>query len=101
MCIYLFFDLFLFVMVLLYNNRNTKKLFVVSTIILITLLGLHDGTGDPKGYGYDYPDYLNFFKGAPSVYGSVDSPILMSWNGHIIISVKYLDYLANGISFIS
>ena len=74
MCIYLFFDLFLFVMVLLYNNRNSKQLFVVSTIILITLLGLHDGTGDPKGYGYDYPDYLNFFKGAPSVYGSVDSP---------------------------
>lgn len=61
-------------MVLLYNNRNSKQLFVVSTIILITLLGLHDGTGDPKGYGYDYPDYLNFYKGAPSMYGSVDSP---------------------------
>lgn len=74
MCIYLYFDIILFAMVLLYNNRNAKQLYFVSAIILIILLGLHDGTGDPKGYGYDYPDYLNFYKGAPSMYGSVDSP---------------------------
>lgn len=36
------------------------------------LLGLHDGTGDPKGYGYDFPAYLNFFKGKYDIYGNVD-----------------------------
>lgn len=74
MCIYLYFDIILFAMVLLYNNRNAKQLFIVSAFILITLLGLHDGTGDPYGYGYDYPDYLKFFNGDRSGYGSVDSP---------------------------
>lgn len=61
-------------MVLLYNNRNAKLFFIASSIILIILLGLHDGTGDPHGYGYDYPEYLKFFNGTVGIYGSVDSP---------------------------
>lgn len=61
-------------MILLYNGGNEKRLFVVSSIIIIVLLGLHDGTGDPHGYGYDYPEYLNFFKGIPGAYGSVENP---------------------------
>ena len=74
MCIYLYCEIILFIFALLLNNRNEKQLFVVSVIVLLVLLGLHDGTGDPHGYGYDYPEYLSFFKGLPSMYGSVDSP---------------------------
>ena len=95
MCIFLFFDLLLFTMVLLYNNRNTKQFFIVSTIILITLLGLHDGTGDPYGYGYDYPDYLKFFNGAPSMYGSVDSPQTYELEWPYFYFCKILRFLGN------
>ena len=72
MCIYLYFEIFLFLLVLIFNYKNAKLLFYVSVLILLMLLGLHDGTGDPKGYGYDYPEYLKFFKGLPCLYGSVD-----------------------------
>lgn len=74
MCIYFLFDLVFLFMSFVYNKRNKKIIFCISCILLFILLGLHNGTGDPKGYGYDFPHYLNFFRGHMDMYGSVDHP---------------------------
>ena len=58
MCIFFIFDLMLFMMVFLYKDQNRKQYFWIGAAILFILLGMHDGSGDPKGYGYDYPHYL-------------------------------------------
>lgn len=74
MCIFFIFDIILFIMVFLYNDKQRNLYLWMSAAILFTLLGLHNGSGDPHGYGYDYPHYLNFFLGINDMYGNVDSP---------------------------
>lgn len=73
MCIFLYCDIFLLFLSIIYNKRNRNLIFFISFTILFLLLGLHDGTGDPKGYGYDFPSYLNFFKGVTDIYGNVEN----------------------------
>lgn len=74
MCIFFFFDIVLFILALNYNEKNKRLFYWISALVLLFLLGMHNGTGDPNGYGYDYPHYLNFFRGKYDMYGSVDSP---------------------------
>lgn len=56
------------------NGSNKRQFFYISGGLLLILTCLHNGQGDPNGYGYDFPEYLAFFKGeGDSIYGSLES----------------------------
>lgn len=92
MCIFFFFDIVLFFLALNYNERNKRLFYWISALILLFLLGMHNGTGDPRGYGYDYPHYLNFFRGIMDMYGSVDSPETYELNWPYFYFCKFLRF---------
>lgn len=95
MCIFFIFDIILFIFALCYRDNNRKVLFCLSAAILLFLLGMHNGSGDPHGYGYDYPHYLNFFKGKMDMYGSVDSPNTYSLEWPYFYFCKFLRLIGN------
>lgn len=82
-------------MVFLYNDKNRKLYFWIGAAILFVLLGMHNGTGDPRGYGYDYPHYLNFFLGKNDMYGSVDSPSTYTLEWPYYYFCKFLRIFGN------
>ena len=56
------------------NGSNKRQFFYVSGGLLLILTCLHNGQGDSNGYGYDFPEYLAFFKGeGDSMYASIES----------------------------
>lgn len=95
MCIFFFFDIVLFILALNYNERNKRLFYWISALILLFLLGMHNGTGDPHGYGYDYPHYLNFFRGKNDMYGSVDSPSTYVLEWPYFYFCKFLRLIGN------
>ena len=95
MCIFFFFDIVLFILALNYNERNKRLFYWISALILLFLLGMHNGTGDPHGYGYDYPHYLNFFRGKNDMYGSVDSPGTYELEWPYFYFCKFLRLIGN------
>lgn len=95
MCIFFFFDIVLFILALNYNERNKRLFYWISALILLFLLGMHNGTGDPHGYGYDYPHYLNFFRGKNDMYGSVDSPSTYELEWPYFYFCKFLRLIGN------
>lgn len=95
MCIFFFFDIVLFILALNYNERNKRLFYWISALILLFLLGMHNGTGDPHGYGYDYPHYLNFFKGKNDMYGSVDNPSTYELEWPYFYFCKFLRQIGN------
>lgn len=95
MCIFFFFDIVLFFLALNYNERNKRLFYWISALILLFLLGMHNGTGDPHGYGYDYPHYLNFYRGKNDMYGSVDSPSTYELEWPYFYFCKFLRLIGN------
>lgn len=72
MYIFLVVEIFLFVLYVNCKKRNEKVLFWWSCALLFMMTALHDGNGNTE-YGYDFPQYMNFFQGKPSIYGNLDS----------------------------
>ena len=95
MCIFFVFDIILFILALIYNDSNKRTLYWISAAILLFLLGMHNGTGDPHGYGYDYPHYLNFSRGKNDMYGSVDSPSTYELEWPYFYFCKFLRLIGN------
>ena len=72
-------DFLLAIFALVCNSKNKKLILIISGGLLLTLTCLNNGQGDPNDYGYDFPEYINFFVGRNSMYGSVSGEYELEW----------------------
>lgn len=61
-------SLILFLLFLISNNKNKKRIGTISFILFASILLLTNG----QFQGNDYPQYLNFYLGKSSMYGDLD-----------------------------
>lgn len=86
MNIYIVIEIILAILALLCNGKNKRIIFVVSALLLLMLTCLNDGTGDVNNCGYDLPEYIKFFKGENSIYGSI------TWRSYYVLEWPYYYY---------
>lgn len=88
--------IYFFILIILYylaytNNRQNKDIvFRVSAMLMFLVLGLHNGQ-----FANDYPQYLNFFRGGNSSYGSVDRPEIYDLEWPYYYMCKFLRFFGN------
>lgn len=61
-------SLLLFILFLISNNKNKKRIEIISFILFASILLLTNGQFETN----DYPQYINFYLGDPSMYGTLD-----------------------------
>ena len=88
MYVYIVIDFLLLLLYIKDNGRNSKKAFVVSAIILFLLVSLHDGQ-----FTNDYQQYLNFFLGKNSMYGTINFTNNIE-NGYILF-IRFLHFFVS------
>ncbi len=93
--IYIFFEIVLVVLIYIQTPHNRKTIFFVCCAILFILTGLVDGHKLTR----DYPEYLNFFLGKASMYGSLDDKfgydleLLYAWFCKLLRIVGQYDFV--------
>ena len=94
MYVYIVIDFLLLLLYIKDNGRNSNKAFVVSAIILFLLVSLHDGQ-----FTNDYQQYLNFFLGKNSMYGTINFPNNIE-NGYILF-IRFLHvFVSSSLGYI-
>lgn len=88
--IYFFILIILYYLAYVNNRKNKDVVFSVSMILMFIVLGLHNGQ-----FANDYPQYLKFFRGANSIYGSVDSPGTYDLEWPYYYMCKFLRFFGN------